>query len=136
MAVQFIVTKLDDEGEFLNVFGQLLFTGNYMAGGEVPTVALDIGSAGVVGTNKNTASLPVFLTGQTAIHATRPPHEINIQSEAGTHIPVLIPGTSALNFKIKQIVVSTGAELAAGAYPAAITGAIFNYLMLKFKKNI
>jgi hypothetical protein len=41
-----------------------------------------------------------------------------------------------LNFKIKQVVVSTGAELAAGAYPAAVTGAVFNYLLLKFKKNI
>ena len=139
MAVTWIVTKIDDEGDFLSVFGQLLFSNtptNYPTGGDgALTVNLDRGTAGTNGVDRNTAGLPVYLKGQTKIHATLPAHEFNIQSESGTHIPVFVVGTGALNFKIKQIVTATGAELAAGAYPASVTGAVFNYLTLKFKKN-
>lgn len=136
MAAQLIITTIDDEGEFLSLFGQVLFTGNYPAGGDVPTVVLDQGTNGVSGTSRNTAGLPVFLSGQTGVHATRPPYKFNIQMEAGLYTSAIIVGTSALNFKIKQIVVSTGAELAAGAYPATLTGAVYNFIELKLKKNI
>lgn len=139
MAITFIVTKIDDEGQFLNVFGQLLFSNNptsYTTGGDgAITVVLDKGSAGVLGSTANSAGMSVFLSGQTGIRATRPPFEWNIQMESGFN-PVLVPGTGPLNFKIKLFDPSTKAEIGAGAYNAAITAAVFNTLLLKLKKAI
>lgn len=136
MAWTWIITKLDDEGEFLKAFGQILFSGNYVQGGDaVGTIVLDKGTAGVSGVSTNSAGIPVFLSGQTSIHATRSPFSWNIQVESGYN-PVFIPGSTALNFKIKFWDPSTKAELGAGAYPAALTGAVFNTLEVAFKRNI
>lgn len=136
MSWNWIITKIDDEGEMLSAFGQLVFTGNYATGGDAGgTVNLDKGTAGVSGVSQNTAGLPVFLSGQTQLRATRPAFEQNIQIESGYNA-VIVPGSGPTNFKIKIIDPSTKAELGAGAYPAALTSAVFNYLLLKFKRNI
>lgn len=136
MSWTFIVTKIDDEGEFMSVFGQLIFANNYAAGGDgAGTTVLDKGTAGVLGQTANSASMPVFLTGQTALHASRPPYEWNVAVESGYN-PVLVPGNGPLNFKLKFWDPATKAELAAGAYPASLTGAVYNTLLLRFKKAI
>ena len=137
MAWNFIVTSIRESDRYTSVFGQLLFTGNYTTGGDASgTVALDLGTNGVAGTTKNTAALPVFLGGQTNVRATRPALEQNVQIESG-YAAVLVPnGTGPFTFKIKIIDPATKAELAAGAYPAAITGAVFNYLTMEYKKNL
>lgn len=138
MSWNWIITKIDDEGEMLSAFGQLIFTNaqNYVGGGDPNgTVNLDKGSAGVAGVSQNTAGLPVFLSGQTALRATRPAFEINVQIESGYNA-VIVPGSGPLNFKIKILDPATKAELGAGAYPAALISAVFNYLLLKFKRNI
>lgn len=121
------VTKIDDEGEFMTVFGQLVLTGAYVAGGD-SVGAFDF-------TTPNTAGLPVFLSGQTALHATRGPFEYNIQIDAGS-IAVLIPGATPTSSKIKLWVSSTGAEVGAGAYPAGLLNATFSTVTMKFKKLI
>lgn len=136
MSWTWIITKIDDEGEFLKAFGQILFSGNYVTGGDgVGTVVLDKGTAGVSGVTANSAGMPVFLSGQTGLRTTRPPFSWNIQVESGYN-PVLIAGSSATNFKIKFWDPATKAELAAGGYPAALTGAVFNTLEVAYKKNI
>lgn len=127
MAWTLKASLVDDEGEFLKVFGQLVFSGNYSTGGD--------GSGTFDFTGVNTASLPVFLSGQTQLHAARGPFEYSVNLEGGFQA-VVIPGTAPGNTKIKIWVTSTGAELAAGAYPAGITGNVFHSLMFKFKKNI
>lgn len=138
MAISFRVTAVTEKGDFVAYFGQLIFTGNYSTGGDslVNAAGATAPEAFPPGTPGNTASLAVFLLGQTNARVTRPPITFNIQTESGLYTPVLIPGTTAFNFKIKQVVVATGNELAAGAYPAAITGAVFNYLEIAYKKNI
>jgi hypothetical protein len=126
MAVAFRVTSIIESDRFVSLFGQVLFTGNYTTGGD--TVTFDFVTA-------NTANLPVFLDGQTALHASRPPMKYNIQIESG-FTAVVVPGTSATGFKFKVWDPSTKAEIAAGAYNAAITAAVFNFLEVDYKKNI
>lgn len=120
------VTNIVETDRFVAIFGQLLFTGAYVAGGESPT--FDFATA-------NSASMPVFLNGQTGLHATRPPIKWNVQIESG-YAAVLVPGTSSQNFKIKIWDPSTKAEIAAGAYPASMLAAVFNTLEVQYKKNI
>lgn len=121
------VTKVDDEGEFLTVFGQLVLAGAYATGGD-STGAFDFSTP-------NTASLPVFQSGQTGLHASRGPFEYNVQIDAGFQA-VVIPGTTPVNTKIKFRDTTTGSELAAGAYPAGLTSALFNSVTFRFKKLI
>jgi hypothetical protein len=121
------VSRVDDEGEFLKVFGQIVFAGVYVAGGD---------GVGVFNFNGvNTAGLPVFLSGQTQLHATRGPFEYSVNLEGGFNA-VVIPGTTPTNTKIKIWNTTTGAELSAGAYPAGITGQVFHSCSFAFKKNL
>lgn len=121
------VTSVVETDRFVAVFGQLLFAGNYVVGGEIPV--FDFATA-------NSAGMPVFLNGQTGLHATRPPMKWNIQIEGGYNA-VLVPGTGAANFKIK--IWDPGAakaEIGAGAYPASLTAGVFNTIEVQYKKNI
>ena|ERR1700688_401695 len=136
MAWKLNVSRLDDEGEFLSLFGQLVFSGVYATGGD------GVGSFDFTGVN--TALLPVFLSGQTALHATRAAFEYSINFEAGfTGViagNLASPGTPG-GMKIKIWNTTTGAELAAGAYPAGggtgnIIGNPYHSAMFKFKKNL
>jgi hypothetical protein len=137
MALSFRVTSYVEEDRYISVFGQLVFTGNYSTGGDsllntAGNVAPEILPPGLPA---NTASMPVFLNGQTAVHASRPPLVWNVAIESGYN-PVLVPGSGPFNFKVKLFDPATKAELAAGAYPAAVTAAVFNTLELRYKKNI
>src|ERR1700693_3748639 len=126
MAVAFRVTSIIESDRFVSLFGQVLFTGSYATGGD--TVTYDF-------VTPNTASLPVFLDGQTGLHASRPPMKYNIQIESG-YTAVVVPGTTSNNFKFKVWDPATKAEIGSGAYPAAITAAVFNFLEVDYKKNI
>jgi hypothetical protein len=137
MPISFRVTSYVEEDRYISVFGQLVFTGNYATGGDVLLNAAGAAAPEILppGLPANTASMPVFLNGQTAVHATRQPLVWNVAIESGYN-PVLVPGSGAFNFKIKLFDPSTKAELAAGAYPASVIAAVFNTLELRFKKNI
>jgi hypothetical protein len=138
MAVSFRVTSVAEKGDMVTFFGQLVFTGNYVSGGDSL-----LNAAGAVapelfppGLPANTASMPVFLFGQTAPHVTRQPFIWNIQMESG-YVGIIVPGSGSFNFKIK--VWDPGAakaELSAGAYPASVLAAVFNTLEISYKKNI
>lgn len=137
MAISLRITSIVEEDRYVSVFGQLIFTGNYVAGGDslanaagavAPEILPPSGPA-------NTASMPVFLNGQTAAHVTRQPFVWNVAIESGYN-PVLVPGAGSFNFKIKLFDPSTKAELAAGAYPASVIAAVFNTIELRYKKNI
>lgn len=139
MAWTYIITAIEDGGEYLKTFGQILFTGTYATGGDVSgTFAFDLGTAGVNGTTHNTAGMPVWQFGQSALHATQPPFVWDLNVESG-YIAVLVPAAAATatatNFGIKWLDPATKGEIAAGAYPAAITGAVYNTLELRYKKN-
>jgi hypothetical protein len=136
MAWKLNVSRLDDEGEFLSLFGQLVFSGVYATGGD------GVGSFDFTGVN--TALLPVFLSGQTQLHATRSAFEYSINFEAGFTGVIAgnlnTPGTPT-GMKLKIWNTTTGAELAAGAYPAGggtgnIIGNPYHSAMFKFKKNL
>jgi hypothetical protein len=106
-------------------FGQLQFSGNYTTGGD---------AAGTVQVGGNTAGLPQY-TQTSKLHASLPAIMYNLQIDGG-YMGVIVPGTGATNFKIKLINPSTGAELASGAYPAALTSAIYHTLGLNYLSNL
>lgn len=127
MPQAFRITNVSEANQLVTLFGQLIFTGNYVTGGESPTFDF---------TTANTASIPVFLNGQTGLHATRPPLKWNVQIESG-YVAVLVPSTGATNFKIK--IWDPGAakaEISAGAYPASMLTAVYNTLEIQYKKNV
>jgi hypothetical protein len=141
MALQFIITSYTESDRMAEVFGQLLFplAGLYPTGGDSVNFAFDAGSAGVAGVNKNTASMPVFLQGQTGLHASRAPQRWNVQLESGI-VAVLVPGNGPTNFKIKLWDPATKAELpnntAYNGGTGNLAAVVFNTLDLQYKKNI
>lgn len=106
------------------VFGQLAFSGNYTAGGDTGTLQ----------TGANTAGLYSHMA-TSSLHADRPPVSFNVQLDGG-YIGVLIPGNGPSNFKLKVLNPASGSELAAGAYPAALTGAVQHTLGLVYLRNL
>jgi hypothetical protein len=137
MPISFRPTAVIDKGDFVAFFGQLVFTGNYPAGGDVLLNAAGAAAPEIFPPSgpANTASMPVFLLGQTSMHVSRQPIVWNVQIESGYN-PVLVPGLGAFNFKIKLFDPATKAELAAGAYPASVLAAVFNTLEVSWKKNV
>jgi len=137
MAISYRITSIVEEDRYVSVFGQLVFTGNYPTGGDSLSNAAGAVAPEVLPPSgpSNTASMPVFLNGQTAVHVSRQPFVWNVAIESG-YSPVLIPGSGSFNFKIKLWDPATKAELAAGAYPASVTGGVYNTLEVRFKKNI
>ena len=137
MAISLRVTSIVEEDRYLSVFGQLIFTGNYAAGGDILNNAANTQNPEILppGGPGNTASMPVFLNGQTGVHVSRQPFVWNVAIESGYN-PVLVPGNGPFNFKVKLFDPSTKAELAAGAYPASVIAAVFNTIELRYKKNI
>lgn len=137
MPISYRVTSVRDEGEYVLSFGQIIFSGNYPTGGDILNNAANQQQPEIFPPSgpANTAGMPVFLTGMTALRVSRTPFEWNVQMESGYNV-VLVPGAGPFNFKLKILDPATKAELPNGAYPAAITGAVFNVLELRFKKNI
>jgi len=144
--ISYRATAVYDKGIFIAMFGQLQFSGNYVVGGDSI-----VNAAGATapenfppGTPGNTAGMPVFLNGQTALHVSRPPLVWNIQLDLGASsttgaIAVLVPGNGAFNFKVKIYNASTGAEFGAAAYStlaARLDNATFHTMELTYKKNL
>jgi hypothetical protein len=110
------------------IAGQLVFSSSYSTGGD--------GSGTFVTTNgANTAGWPDVKPFESVVHATRTPHNGNVQFDGGW-IAVIVPVASNPIPKIKIINPSTQAELSAGAYPASITGATYHFMQLNYRKNL
>ncbi len=89
--------NIDATGIIVWVLGTVAFSGSYTVGGDT----LD-------------------LSQQPLIPTTQPPIQLALQGQSGFTY-VFIPGSALNNGKVK--IYSTGqTELAAGAYPAAVTG--------------
>jgi hypothetical protein len=116
-------------GQVIQVFGQLIFSGSYATGGDAGGT-FDF-------TQTNTLNMPNYLE-VNALHATRAPLTYQVQIDAGFFgFVVYAAATSATNFKIKIVNSTTGAELGAGAYPGALTGAGLSHtLLLTYKQLI
>lgn len=125
MAWTLKVSAINQGDPLLEVFGQLVFSGNYTTGGDNGGTFDASGDAGAGWTN--------FLN-ESAVHAGRPPVKGNLQFDAG-YWAVLVPVAGQPLPKIK-IYSGNGVELAAGAYPAAITGAAQHTMELDYKKNL
>lgn len=97
MAIALQITDHWSDGKRIHVTGNLVITGNYPAGGDLIPF--------------NNAAIK---TGSGFVHC-------NIQGLGGYDY-FSAPSTLTNNAKLRAIVSSTGVELAAGAYPAAITG--------------
>ncbi len=117
-------------GRDFTLFAQLVFSGNYTTGGD--TVTLDTVDAPDVEIYNERPALSVG----------RPPLEWRFNSVSvvsttagGPYVFDLVPGTKAYDFKVKVFI--NGAELAAGAYPAALTAPVPQpRVSLHFRQNI
>lgn len=125
MAWTYLISSITPNESTTEVFGQLQFSGSYTTGGDA-SGAFQIGGA--------TAGYPQFRQ-TSALHAGQAPLSYNMQLDAG-YRGVLVPGSGPSNFKLKLFDLATGAELAAAAYPAGLTGATQHTLGLKYVKNV
>lgn len=96
--------------DIVELFGQLVFTGNYVRGGDsgvIDTVVLPTANASLYRQVSN-------------LKANRPPvmYDLNI---AGLFIPNIALQTGATDFKIAIFDTQAAAELANGPYPAGLT---------------
>ena len=110
--------------DIIEMFGQLVFTGNYTRGGDVgifDTVTLPTAGASLYRQVSN-------------LKAQRPPvmYDLNV---AGLYLTNIQLGVSFADFKIAIYDTVAQAELANGAYPAGLTLAQnpFNTLYLVYK---
>lgn len=129
MAWTFNMSALIGDGKNqVEAFGQVQFSGSYSTGGD--------GSGTIVATpGANTAGWPDFHRASSVLHASRAPIRGNFQVDGG-YIGVIVPVANSAIPKLKLINPATGAELAAGAYPAAITGAVYHSLELDYRVNL
>ncbi len=125
MAWTYCINSITHSDTTSEVSGQLQFSGNYSTGGD---------AAGGFQIGGNTAGLPQFFQ-TAALHAGQPPLAATLQLDGG-YLGVFVPGAGPSNFKLKVINPATNAELAAGAYPAALTAALYHTLRLSYLKNI
>jgi hypothetical protein len=87
------------DGRKLHIIRKLVFSGNYVAGGDT----LNLAQFSV-----KSATVPLFgeIQGQTATK----------------YAYKFVPGTALATCKVLLVDATTGLELAAGAYPAGVTG--------------
>ncbi len=108
MSLASALKKKGDPPSVDKLLVQLTPSGNYVTGGDTfdLTAITDPGGVGLVGFNQ--PPICVHIIGQ----------------NAGGYRGEFVPGTNATNGKVKFYTPATGAtdEVAAGAYPAAITG--------------
>lgn len=123
MAWTFNITKAERRERTIEYFGSLTFTGNYATGGDGPGTFTWAGGVG---------GWPEWAPDVSALHADIAPVSGVIHGPAG-YTASIIPGSGPTNAKIK-IYSAVGTELAAGAYPAAITGATDATLALVYPK--
>lgn len=125
MAWTWNVTKIVRREQEIDVFGSLSFTGSYVSGG-------DAGGSLLIG--NGTAGWPQWTPQESGLHATLPPTEGNLQLDGG-YTGSIVPGSAVLPARVK-IYTAAAAELTAGAYPAAVTGATQHTLRLTYRKNL
>jgi hypothetical protein len=122
MAVTFKVVKQWEDTQVVHVIGTLVFSGNYVTGGD----SLNFGalSADTLGVSIKSGSPPLWI----AIQATGGYNFVG--TPLGTPFVPVTPNT-----KVQTYVDSTGLELAAAAYPGALlaSGAQF---AAQFPKHI
>lgn len=108
----------------LELFGQLVFSGNYAAGGD-GLGSFDFKSfpAQGFGVYRKVSSLTVD----------KPPLFCDVVI-AGLYVPLYRPGTRAINGKIQIFDLTALAELASGPYPVAITSNPFHTLSIAFPR--
>ncbi|HXR97000.1 MAG TPA: hypothetical protein VN709_04070 [Terriglobales bacterium] len=128
MAWTFNISALPVDRSQTEAFGQVQFSGNYTTGG-------DAAGTFVTAAGTNTAGWPDYKRGASQLHASRPPVRGNFQVDGG-YIGVIVPVANSAVPKLKLINPATGAELAAGAYPAAITSAVYHTLELDYRVNL
>lgn len=120
------VSALTRGEQTINAFGSLAFAGNYTSGGD---------AAGALGYGANTAGFPQ-LRMESVIHAGQMPISGRVDLGNGYQGQFLPSGGAGILPALKIFVAATGAELAAGAYPAALTGASSAQASLTYAKNI
>lgn len=127
MAWTFNISALASERTHVRAFGQVQFSGNYTTGGDGSGTFVTTPGANTAGWPEanNSAGLPASL----------PPILGHLQMDGG-YVGVIVPAANTTVPKLKVINPATGAELAAGAYPAAITGAVYHTLDLGFRTNL
>lgn len=125
----FNISALAGDGKNqVEAFGQVQFSGSYTTGGD--------GSGTFIATpGANTAGWPDWHPNESALHASRAPIRGNFQVDGG-YIGVIVPVAGSPTPKLKLINPSNNSELAAGAYPAAITGAVYHSLELDYRLNL
>lgn len=98
----------------LIVYGTLVFSGSYVSGGDTLNFNTASGTQGGMGADAiKSASLPTFSVILEAPVAGTP---------GSGYTYLYSPGTSQANGKVQLF--AGGTELAAGAYPAGVTGAV------------
>jgi len=105
------------------LFGQLVFTGNYKQGGDTGTFDF---------ITKSTAGYS-FYRKSNGLRSTRPPIFADVVIQ-GLFLPLLVPGISATDFKILIFDTVAQAELAGAAYPANITTIPFHTLSIAYPR--
>lgn len=110
----------------MDVFGSLAFSGDYATGGD---------AAGSFAYGPNASGFARFLA-ESVVHAGQMPVSGRVDLGNG-YTGQLVPSAGAGNLPAIRIwVSSSGAELAAGAYPAALTGAANDQAELRYMKGI
>ncbi len=127
MAWTFNISALPADKTQVEAFGQLQFSGNYTTGGDAAGTFNPAAGA-------NTAGWPDFKLAS-ALPASLPPIRGTVQMDGG-YVAVIVPVAGSTVPKLKVINPATGNELAAGAYPAAITGAVYHTLELGYRTNL
>lgn len=120
MAVTFKVAYQWEDTKTVNVVGTLIFSGNYVVGGD--TVNFGTISVDTFGVSIKSNVAPLWLDIQA-----------NIASFQFIGLPSGPPYTPPPTAKVQIFNATTGLELAAGAYPAAITSALVQFSLLSQK---
>lgn len=127
MAWTFNISALASERTVLRAFGQVQFSGSYTTGG-------DGSGSFVTSPGANTAGWPDYKNAA-GLPASLPPVQGQFQMDGG-YVGVIVPAAGSTVPKLKVINPATGSELAAGAYPVAITGAVYHSLDLSYRTNL
>ena len=128
MAWTFNISALPSEKPQVAAFGQVQFSGNYTTGGD--------GAGSFVTTaGANTAGWPDFKNASAILPASRTPIRGHLQIDGG-YVGVIVPVAGTSMPKLKLIDATTGSELAAGAYPASLTAAVYHSLELDYRVNL
>lgn len=128
MAWTWNINSINRENTKVEAFGQVVFSGNYTTGGD---------AAGTFNTanGANTAGWPDSKPAGSVLHAAQAPVGGRLSSDSG-YLPVVVPVAGSPVPKIKLVNAATGTELAAGAYPAALTGSVYTTMDLRFPTNL